>query len=119
MPTDPLPRAIGRVVLRRLELADLFRFQAYRHDPDVGRYQGWEPTPDHVATRFIEEMSKAELFSRGAWFQLGVANGSTNELIGDVGVCVGVEWTTRRPRSASHLPAMRKVLASAPRPYAG
>jgi aminoglycoside 6'-N-acetyltransferase len=57
----------------------------------VGRYQGWEPQSDHEAIRFIEEMSKVDLFRRGAWFQLGIAIGSTNELVGDVGVCVGVD----------------------------
>jgi aminoglycoside 6'-N-acetyltransferase len=82
---------MGRVVLRRLALADLSRFQAYRHDPDVGRYQGWEPQPDHEAIRFIEAMSQVDLFPRGAWFQLGIAIGSTNELVGDVGVCVGAD----------------------------
>lgn len=79
MQADPLPRSIGRVVLRRLAPADLSRFQAYRHDPDVSRYQGWEPQPDHEATRFIQEMCQVDLFPRGAWFQLGIAVGSTNE----------------------------------------
>ncbi len=93
MQSDPLPRVIGRVVLRRLALADLRRFQAYRHDPAVSRYQDWEPQPDHEATRFIEEMSLVDLFSGGAWLQLGIAIGSTNELVGDVGVRVRVdEW---------------------------
>ena len=91
MQADPLPRVIGRVVLRRLALADLGRFQAYRHDPDVGRYQGWEPQPDHEATQFIEAMSRVDLFPRGAWLQLGIADGSTNELIGDVGVCIDAD----------------------------
>ena len=91
MQADPLPRVMGRVVLRRLALADLRRFQAYRHDPDVGRYQGWEPQPDHEATQFIEAMSRVDLFPRGAWFQLGIADASTNELIGDVGVCVDAD----------------------------
>src|SRR5687767_8197217 len=91
MQPDPLPRALGRVVLRRLALADLRRFQAYRHDPGVGRYQGWEPQPDHEATRFIEAMRQADLFPRGAWLQLGIALGSTNELVGDVGVCVSAD----------------------------
>jgi RimJ/RimL family protein N-acetyltransferase len=89
--SDRLPRVIGRVVLRRLALADLRRFQAYRHDPEVSRYQDWEPQPDHEATRFIEEMSRVDLFSGGAWSQLGIAIGSTNELVGDVGVRVGVD----------------------------
>jgi RimJ/RimL family protein N-acetyltransferase len=91
MRSDPLPRGSGRVVLRRLELADLPRFQIYRHDPEVGRYQGWEPQPDHEATRFIEEMSDVDLFPRGAWVQLGIANRSTNELIGDAGICVSAD----------------------------
>ena len=91
MQPDPLPRALGRVLLRRLALADLRRFQAYRHDPAVGRYQGWEPQPDHEATRFIEEMSQVDLFPRGAWFQLAIAIRSTNEIVGDVGVCVAAD----------------------------
>ncbi len=90
MPT-PLPRALGRLVLRRLELADLHRFQSYRRDPVVGRYQGWEPQADHEAIRFIEEMSRLEPFPRGAWVQLGLAIGSTNDLVGDVGVCVDAD----------------------------
>lgn len=84
----PLPRVLGRVALRRLELADLHRFQHYRHDPAVGRYQDWERQPDHEAVRFIEEMSRLDPFPRGAWIQLGIAIGSTNELVGDVGVCI-------------------------------
>jgi RimJ/RimL family protein N-acetyltransferase len=91
MQSDPLPRVIGRVVLRRLALADLRRFQDYRHDPGVGRYQGWEPQPDDEATRFIEAMGQVDLFPRGAWVQLGIAIGSTNELVGDVGVCVSAD----------------------------
>ncbi len=76
------------MVLRRLGLADLHRFQAYRNDPVVGRFQGWEPQPDTEATRFIEEMCQVDLFPPGTWFQLGIARGSTNELVGDVGVCI-------------------------------
>ena len=88
MPPNSLPRALGRVVLRRLALADLPRFQAYRHDPRVARYQGWEPQPDVAARRFIEEMSQVELFPCGAWCQLAIAMRSTNEIVGDAGVCV-------------------------------
>jgi RimJ/RimL family protein N-acetyltransferase len=78
-------------VLRRLELADLARFQAYRGDPGVGEFQGWEPQPDHEAARFIEDMSGVDLFPRGAWVQLGIADRNTNELIGDVGICVSAD----------------------------
>jgi RimJ/RimL family protein N-acetyltransferase len=90
-PSDPFPRGTGRVVLRRLELADLSRFQAYRRDPNVGEFQGWDSQPDHEAARFIQDMSEVELFPRGAWVQLGIADRSTDELIGDVGICVSAD----------------------------
>ena len=52
MPTpDLLPRNAGRVILRRLEPADLPDFQAYRQDEDLGRFQGWVPTPDSEALK--------------------------------------------------------------------
>ena len=91
MPSDLLPRGTGRVVLRRLELADLARFQAYRRDPEVGEFQGWEPQPDDEAARFIDDMSHMELFTRGAWVQLGIADRHTDELMGDVGICVSAD----------------------------
>ena len=90
-PSDPFPRGTGRVVLRRLELADLSRFQAYRRDPNVGEFQGWDSQPDHEAARFIQDMSDVELFPRGAWVQLGIADRSTDKLIGDVGICVSAD----------------------------
>ena len=91
MPSDPLPRGTGRIVLRRLRLADLHRFQAYRHDPVVGEFQGWEPQSDHEAARFIDDMSDVGLFPRGAWVQLGIADRDTDELLGDVGICVSAD----------------------------
>ncbi|MGE3840509.1 MAG: GNAT family N-acetyltransferase [Vicinamibacterales bacterium] len=97
MPTDPrgfppsgaaLPATAERVRLRRLREADLPRFQAYRHDPIVGQYQGWQPTPDDEARAFLIEMSSAAPFSAGVWFQLGIADRLSDLLIGDIGVCV-------------------------------
>ena len=78
-------------MLRRLELADLARFQAYRRDPDVGEFQGWEPESDHEAARFIEDMNGVDFFPRGAWVQLGIADKYTDDLIGDVGICVSAD----------------------------
>jgi RimJ/RimL family protein N-acetyltransferase len=91
MPSDPLPRGAGRIVLRRLALADLAGFQAYRRDPDVGQFQGWEPQPDSEAARFIAEMSAVNFFPRGAWVQVGIADRHSDELIGDVGICVSAD----------------------------
>ena len=91
MGSDPLRQGAGRVVLRRLTPADLVRFQAYRHDAEVGLYQGWEPVPDPAAIQFLEDMSDVPLFPLGAWVQLGIADQQTNDLIGDVGVCVSAD----------------------------
>ena len=86
--SDPLPVAYGRVSLRRLVLADLPTFQAYRQDANVGRYQGWDPLSDRDAAQFIAKMSGVALFPQGEWIQLGIADGRTDRLIGDLGICV-------------------------------
>ena len=88
---EPLPRVGRRVVLRRLGREDLSAFQAYRTDEAVGRYQGWLVQIDAHALAFIEEMSHAVLFPSGSWVQLAVAETNSNELIGDVGVCVATD----------------------------
>jgi len=85
---DPLPRNGPRIVLRRLRPADLANFQAYRSDPDVGRYQRWAPMSSSDATAFLEEMSTAAFGTTGEWFQLGIAERSTDRLIGDIGICI-------------------------------
>ena len=85
---EPLPKIARRVALRRLGRADLPAFQAYRNSEPVGRFQGWSAQRDKQALAFIEEMSKAVLFPIGSWVQLAVASRDTNELIGDLGICV-------------------------------
>jgi [ribosomal protein S5]-alanine N-acetyltransferase len=85
---DPLPRQGPRIVLRRLRPADLENFQAYRSDPEVGRYQSWPPMSSRDAASFLEEMSTAAFGTTGEWFQLGIAERSTDRLIGDMGICI-------------------------------
>ena len=85
---DPLPRITERVVLRRLQVADLEAFQSYRQDPEVGRYQSWEMKSDFAAKSFLANMSTVALFQPGQWSQIAIAHRSTDTLIGDIGVCV-------------------------------
>ena len=87
----PLPWSWRRISLRRLEIDDLAAFQAYRRDPEVARYQGWKIVDDDAARAFLAEMRTAPMFLRNKWFQLGIALRETQELIGDVGVCVDSE----------------------------
>lgn len=83
---EPLPRSAGGIVLRRLAPADLRAFQAYRHDPELGRFQGWAPTPDADAREFLRYMSEATLLQPGVWCQIGIAESATLYLIGDIGL---------------------------------
>ena len=88
---DPLPRSAGNVVLRRLEPADLRVFQAYRQDGELGRYQGWVPTPDADALEFLGHMNRAELLLPGVWCQIGIADSRTLDLIGDIGLILATD----------------------------
>lgn len=83
-----LPACGARVCLRRLRPADLHRFQAYRTDPDVGRYQGWAVLSDEQARVFLEDVAHAPLFAHRDWSQLAIVDRLSDELIGDVGVLV-------------------------------
>jgi len=85
---DPLPRTRSRIVLRRLRVDDLPAFQAYRADPEVGRFQGWSPMPIPAATAFLAGMNTALFGVAGEWFQLGIAEPATDRLIGDIGFCL-------------------------------
>ena len=81
-----LPRPAGNVVLRRLLPEDLRAFQAYRHDANLGRYQGWVPTPDEDARELLRHMSKAKLLQPGVWCQIGIAETGSLDLVGDIGL---------------------------------
>ena len=76
------------MTLRRLAASDLADFQAYRNDPEVGRWQGWTPKPDEEALAFLNEMAVVPLFQPGQWTQLGIADVLTGQLLGDLGIHV-------------------------------
>jgi aminoglycoside 6'-N-acetyltransferase len=73
-----------RLVLRPFTAADAPAFAAYRSDPDVARYQGWDtPFPLAQAEEFVREVGAADPTAPG-WFQYAAeVNGV---LVGDVGV---------------------------------
>jgi RimJ/RimL family protein N-acetyltransferase len=89
LPTDPLPRRAGIVVLRRLEVADLAVFQEYRHDPLIARYQDWYGTrTDDEARDFLAKMNAAALLQPGICSQIGIAESEGLMLVGDIGLTV-------------------------------
>ena len=77
-----------RVTLRRFCLDDLSAFQAYRRDPELAKYQGWQPTSDDKARSFLAEQSDQVLGPEGQWLQVAVTCTLSKRLIGDIGLCV-------------------------------
>ena len=86
-----------RLVLRRFRAADMPAFTAYRSDPAIARYQGWDaPYPAERAWRMLAELDRQHPDTPGAWFQFAVALCDTDGLIGDCGVHVPAD----EPRQA-------------------
>lgn len=86
-----LPLQGVRVRLRRLNAGDLATFEAYRADPEVGRWQGWSPMGREATLAFLTDMHGAEAWAVGRWFQLAIEELASGKLVGDFGVCVDGE----------------------------
>ncbi|MDQ6943165.1 MAG: GNAT family N-acetyltransferase [Candidatus Eremiobacteraeota bacterium] len=77
-----------RLVLRALRADDAEAMLAYRSDPEIMRYQGWEPQSIDEVRAFIAHMSEVKPYAPGTWRQLAITIRATGELIGDCGVRV-------------------------------
>jgi RimJ/RimL family protein N-acetyltransferase len=73
-----------RLILRQFKESDLDAFLAYRNDPEVAKYQGWDvPYQRHEAAAFVHVMARA-CPAPGKWLQTALELRSTREMIGDV-----------------------------------
>ena len=72
-----------RLLLRPFRDADLPIFHAYRSDPEVARYQGWQPPTEDQARAFIQEVKALQPGVPGEWFQFAIELKETGLLIGD------------------------------------
>ncbi len=77
-----------RLLLRRLRPDDAETMFAYRSDPEIMRYQGWDPESLAGVREFIADNAREEPFAPGSWRQFAIAVRSTGELAGDCGVHV-------------------------------
>jgi RimJ/RimL family protein N-acetyltransferase len=81
-----------RLILRSFEERDALPFTAYRSDPEVACFQGWEaPFPPEEAARFVAEMMRAHPGTPGAWYQVAIELRSEEEMIGDCAFCVSTD----------------------------
>ena len=72
-----------RLRLRHFRDADLALFMAYRNDPEVARYQGWEGISEPEARAFLQEQKEVQPGVPGHWFQIAVELKETGLLVGD------------------------------------
>jgi RimJ/RimL family protein N-acetyltransferase len=88
MRPDPAfePLVTERLVLRRSVPEDAEAIAAYRSDPEVHRYQGWERTDAEAIRGQIHEMSSRAPGEPGGWVQFTVEQREDGRLVGDVGL---------------------------------
>lgn len=75
-----------RLIIRHLELVDLYDFHIYRSNPEVTKYQGFDVMTVEESEKFIKENSTKYFGKAGEWVQYGIENMETRQLIGDCAI---------------------------------
>ncbi|MHB9032174.1 MAG: GNAT family N-acetyltransferase [Anaerolineae bacterium] len=74
-----------RLILRPFREEDAEAFSAYRSDPQVAHFQGWNaPFTRIQAKAFITHMSNVKPGTAGRWYQFALERKASPGLIGDV-----------------------------------
>jgi len=74
----------NRLKLRPFQDSDCHPFAAYRSDPLVAKYQGWEaPYTLEQAAAFIETIKNKTPTALGEWYQLAIEIKANRQMIGD------------------------------------
>jgi RimJ/RimL family protein N-acetyltransferase len=73
----------ARLRLRRLTAADLPALIAYRNDPEVARYQGWETFSAEEADTFLAKQDATEPGTPGSWFEIAMEEKASGTMVGD------------------------------------
>lgn len=85
-----------RLVIRRFTAADAESFTAYRRDPEIARYQGWDSCSLDEAHQFVRSLQELAPGTAGRWFQFAVSLAESPLLIGDC----ALRCTRADPRQA-------------------
>lgn len=75
-----------RLILDALRAEDAPALFACRGDPEVARYQGWQPASFDEAADFIARHAAVAFGQADAWCQLAIRRRDTAALIGDFGI---------------------------------
>jgi RimJ/RimL family protein N-acetyltransferase len=88
----PLPAQTTRLILRAFEEKDAEAFSAYRSDPQVALYQGWQaPFTLEQARQFIAEMRVRNAGQPDQWYQIALELKDNGNLIGDCAFHLSVD----------------------------
>jgi RimJ/RimL family protein N-acetyltransferase len=80
----PFPLETERLILRHFCDSDFEDFVAYRSDPQVAKYQGWEvPYGRETGREFVNAMKDAQPGTPGKWFQAVIELKSFRAVLGD------------------------------------
>lgn len=81
------PILTKRLSLSPLETSDLDSFLRYRQDPEVARYQSWEPSYSEAqAADLIKSQEGVSFPAEDQWLQIGIRLQISRELVGDLGL---------------------------------
>jgi len=72
-----------RLFLRKLCSEDLEDFHSFRSNPEICKFQSFDPFTIEESKKFIEEQSKTEFGTPGEWAQTGIVLKANNKLVGD------------------------------------
>ena len=75
-----------RLIIRNLQSSDLDDFLFYRSNPEVTKYQSFEPMTLDRATNFIQSQQNKPFGRPGEWVQYAIENRETKKLIGDCAI---------------------------------
>lgn len=81
------PILTERLSIEPLAMIDLDTFVAYRQDPDIARFQGWETNyAKNQAIDLIESQAGSMLPEKGEWLQLAIHRLGSREHVGDLAI---------------------------------
>ena len=75
-----------RLTIRNLSLSDLDNFYAYRSNPEVTKYQGFDIMTKSQCRAFIEAHSQKLFGKPGEWVQYAITDHTCGQLIGDCAI---------------------------------
>ena len=76
-----------RLILRKLKMSDLEDLHSFRSNPEIVKFQSFEPLTIDESKKFIEEQSKTEFGTPGEWVQTGIVCKENDKLVGDFALC--------------------------------